>query len=193
MSGGHPTPHARAWFGAAASLVHVLKSSGSASLNGRPAAMVDITDIQGMVSSLQSVTEIAKTIVGLHNSSAIKAKVGELQSAVLSAQQSAMSAYSAHSTLVERVRELERQVTEMEAWETEKQRYELHQLPPGTYLYRIKPEMQGSEPMHYICANCYQSRQKSILQGGGLSDGQETFECVRCKSRFTAGIWEPSL
>jgi hypothetical protein len=74
------------------------------------------------------------------------------------------SAQSDQFALLERVHELEQQVTDLKAWEKEKQRYELKQLAPGAFCYALKADASGSEPPHRVCAACYQHGKKSILQ-----------------------------
>jgi hypothetical protein len=55
-------------------------------------------------------------------------------------------------------------VAELEAWEAEKQRYKLDHAGTGVFAYRLQGTMAGSEPIHCICATCYQHGKKSILQ-----------------------------
>jgi formate dehydrogenase maturation protein FdhE len=113
----------------------------------------------------------------------------EFQSRILDAQNSAFAANEERTALIDRVRELEKQVTKAEAWAAEMQRYELRQLPPSIFVYALKPDMAAGEPMHYICANCRSQGKKSILHGYGVSDGLETFHCDGCKSDWTTGYF----
>jgi hypothetical protein len=88
-----------------------------------------------------------------------------LQEQILSAQQE-------QAALLERVRELEKQMADLETWETEKQRYELKTVYPGGLARVMKSGMENGEPPHWLCANCYENRKKSYLQtsesrGGG--------------------------
>lgn len=149
--------------------------------------MVDVATISGAVSSLQTAAQIAKSLIGLRDTAMIQGKVIELQSAILAAQSSALTAQSEQSTLIERIRELEKKIADLEAWETEKERYALREISPGAIAYLVKASAQGSEPVHAICTNCYQHGRKSILQwfvGGFGTDA--TFDCPSCKVRVEA-------
>jgi hypothetical protein len=146
--------------------------------------MPDIAVIGGVLSSLQSAGEIAKSLIGLRDTSMIQGKVIELQSQILAAQTSAMSAQSDQFALVERIRALEKQIADLEAWDTEKKRYSLAELCPGVTAYLVKPEARGSEPIHALCANCYQHGHKSILQWQESPLTGVSFQCHGCKAKM---------
>jgi hypothetical protein len=77
------------------------------------------------VTSLKTASDIAKTLIGLHDSHAIQAKVVELNGIIISAQTSAIAAQSNQFTLLQRIGELEKEIANLEAWTAEKERYEL--------------------------------------------------------------------
>lgn len=149
--------------------------------------MVDIAAISGAMTSLKTAHDIAKTMLGLRDVSMVREKVIELQGAILTAQSDAFEANSAQTTLLERVRELEKEVADLKAWDAESQRYQLQQVAPGAFAYTVKPDAQGAEPAHWICANCYQHRRKSILQSQGVGATGETWVCSVCKCAIRAG------
>jgi hypothetical protein len=143
--------------------------------------MPDMSAIAGLVSSLQAATEISKAMIGLRDGAMIQSKVIELQGVILAAQSSALAAQSDQFTVLERVRELEKEMANLEAWNREKERYELTTVGSGALAYKLKPEAQGAEPEHYLCATCYQAHRKSILQPETLSHGRvEMLVCHTC-------------
>lgn len=146
--------------------------------------MVSGGDIYAGLSSFKIMLDIAKGIKDMSDASARYAAVIELQEKILSAQE-------AQSALVQRVRDLETEMTQMEKWDTEKQRYQLKSLPPGVFVYALKPEETGGEPPHYICQNCHENGKKSHLHGSGDHYGTATFECKRCGSKFRIGRFNP--
>ena len=125
--------------------------------------MPDITAIAALVSSLNAAKNIAETLIGLRDGAAFQTKLLEFQGKLLDANKAAFAAQEERSALLERIGALEEKVAALETWETEKQRYELKSLGSG-FAYALKPEAQGTEPQHNICAACYQHRKKSILQ-----------------------------
>ena len=113
----------------------------------------------------------------------LHAKIVEMNGIILSVQSSALKAQAEQSALVERERKLKERLLKFENWETEKSRYELHQMGDGGFAYRLRPEeIEKGEPPYYICANCYEDRKKSILQFSGYKNGLRRSTCPSCKS-----------
>lgn len=154
--------------------------------------MVDVTAIASAIGSIQSARDIAKTAIGLRDAAVLQAKVSELTDAILAAQASALDAQSEQFALVQRVRDLEEKLVELETWEAEKQRYQLQDFGGGTFAYLLKEDMSGGEPPHRICAACYQKRHKSILQSDGQNySGQDLYDCPECGTSFRFGKRRP--
>jgi hypothetical protein len=129
--------------------------------------MVDMAMISGAMTAFKAVRESAKALVTIHDASVIRAKVIELNTQITTAQESALSALSDQFSLLERIGDLEKQVTEFEKWETQKQKYELKIVARGATVYALKESEYGSEPPHWICTTCYQQRKNSVFQYAG--------------------------
>src|ERR1700731_4790349 len=99
--------------------------------------MIDLTMIAEAVTSLKTASEIAKTLIGLKETSAIQTKVVELNGIILSAQSSALAAQSNQFTLLQKVRDLEAQIADLKAWDAEKNRYELAEIASGIFTRRL--------------------------------------------------------
>jgi DNA-directed RNA polymerase subunit RPC12/RpoP len=151
-----------------------------------------ISEIAGVLSSFNALKNIIQAAIDLHDAQAFKAKVGEIYGVLLDAQSKMFSVNEERTTLIDRVRTLEEQITDFENWETERQRYELQSITSGSFAYVMKAAVQGNEPPHKICAKCYQDRKKSILQldpssGPARSLGKpDTYSCPRCGSKIIA-------
>ena len=153
--------------------------------------MVDIVSIQQAINSIQAVGKLAKSLVGMHDASLIREKTIELNEAILAAQGSALSAQSEQFGLLEKIGSLEKKIAQMEAWDTEKQRY---QLTTGRFAYSLKSEAAAAEPSHKICANCYDTRnEKSILQHELIFPGRiDALVCNNCGAElFLSGGRSP--
>lgn len=133
-----------------------------------------VGELYAGISSFKVMMDIAKGLKDLSDATARKAAVIELQEKILSAQ-------DAQSSLVEKVRHLETEVTAFKNWETEKQRYVLTDYGSGTFAYALKQDKANGEPFHRLCANCYAKDQKSILQFRHItSDKRECLLCQLC-------------
>lgn len=138
--------------------------------------MVDATVIQAGLSSLKSLMDLAKAVKEMDATVDRNGLAIEFQEKILAAQ-------TAQSALVDTIGDLEKKLTCFETWESEKERYELHEIRNGQFVYRTKETMEPSEPPHQICASCYQHSHKSILQSQNWMPGRcEVLICMDCGS-----------
>jgi hypothetical protein len=150
---------------------------------------MDIGSLSAAVSSLKAAGDIAKAMLTLRDATLLQNKVIELNAAILAAQHSALAAQSVQSGMLERIRDLENQVEELQAWEHEKRRYQLTDHGGGTFSYVLKTGMEEGDPPHRICAHCYGERRKSILQFFQRNRSQqEEYDCPACGKRFSFGL-----
>lgn len=154
--------------------------------------MIDMASISAAVTSLKTATDIAKGLMEIKTATEIQSKVIELQSVILAAQSSALAAQSEQFSLLEKIRQFEAKMAEIEAWKNEADRYQLTDYGGGTFAYSLKPGMERGEPSHRICAACYQKGHKSILQNSGTYSGREKVHCPRCEQSFFLGHYQPS-
>jgi len=144
---------------------------------------MDMALIQGTISSLRLAGEIAKDFLDLKTFNEVSGKVAELQSAILTAQSSAMEANAAQFSMIEEVRALKAELTRIKAWDTEKSRYKLFEPWKGSIAYALKGSMSNSEPPHYICTGCYENGRKSILNQTTNVHRDIFYSCPVCKSQ----------
>lgn len=83
------------------------------------------------MSLFKSLMDTAKGLKDINDATARNAVAIELQEKILAAQE-------VQSALIERVRNLEAQTANLEAWEAEKARYELNEVAPKKYAYAAK-------------------------------------------------------
>lgn len=150
--------------------------------------MVDVSAIAGALSALKSSKDIAEAMIGIRDAVTMNEHRLELQSKLGDAQTSIFAVNEERATLLETVSRLEKQITSMETWEAEKQRYALDNAAVGAFVYALKEPMSGGEPPHWLCAECYGNRKKSILQvfertkGYGMGSSDHLWKCPHCQS-----------
>ena len=146
--------------------------------------MVDMALMGGISNSLNVALNISKALLGIRDQAVIQEKVLELTSEIITAQQAAMNAITAQTALIDQIRTLEKKIMDMEAWGTEKQRYEFVKVSVwGTFAYVLKEEMAAGSPSHRICANCYDRGKKSVLQAQPrIEMGRRMHLCPECKT-----------
>ncbi len=144
--------------------------------------MVDLA-IGGALASLKTAGEIAGSFLKVRDIALVQGKVIELQSVILAAQQSAMTAQGEQLALLNDKRDLEQHVAELEKWEGEKARYKLSEVGPGNFAYTLKFDADTADPFHMLCASCYNQGRKEIIQRRPrVVVSYWAYVCARCKS-----------
>lgn len=150
--------------------------------------MPDLTAIAQLLTSLKAAKDIGEAMLGLRDAAAFQGKLIEFQSQIIDANNAAFAAQEERAGLLERVSKLEKEISRLEAWETEKQRYQMKDLGVGAIAYVVKASMQGTDPVHCICASCYERGKKSILQNTfhGAAAWTATWVCPdpSCRSKI---------
>lgn len=147
---------------------------------------MDMGSIAAAIGGLKAASDITQAMVGVRDTAILQAKTIELQQVILAAQASGIAAQSEQFTFLERIRDLEEELTSIKAWGAEKERYKLNEIKSGVFTYILKEEAGTAEPSHQICANCYDNLQrKSILQTEIQSIGRaEILFCHHCGSEI---------
>jgi hypothetical protein len=117
------------------------------------------------LSAFKTMFDMAKALQGMHDTVARDRTAIDLQKEIL-------SAYAEQSALMEQKGNLEKEVARLKAWDADKERYKLSEVRPGATAYALKEGMESGEPKHYLCASCYQSGHKSILQSETWNPGR---------------------
>ncbi len=141
-----------------------------------------------IMSPLKSAGEMAQGLIEIRDTVKFGDAIIKLQAQIMAAQQGALAAHQREAAMAEEIRDLKTRMTELEAWDAEKQRYELTNFGRETFAYVLKPSMSGGEPSHRICPACYQKGHKSILQfRHQTATGQDKYACPACKTDFFFG------
>lgn len=125
---------------------------------------MDIGSITSTITGLKTVGDLINGILNAKTSDAVNAAVREINTHLFSVQQEMLTAQSEQFAMVEEIRNLKEKIANLEAWDTEKKRYQLEDLwGIGVVAYALKESMSNGEPPHYLCTNCYNDGVKSIL------------------------------
>jgi hypothetical protein len=136
--------------------------------------------LDAIISPLNAAGEGIQKLIEVRDLAKFGDALGKLYAQVLSAQQGALGAQAREAALSEEIRALKKQIAELEAWETEKERYELVALAPNVMAYSIRADSRGAEPSHLICANCYQVGRKSFLNQHTQGSRLDGYRCRNC-------------
>lgn len=126
-----------------------------------------IAEIQTGLSSLSVAVGLLKTI----NAGATQVAINEvkisLQEEIFKAQNALTAAQAAQTAALERIRELEHEVMQLKDWKAESKRYQLTPVDQTAFVFMHKPGMEGGEPPHWLCENCFRKGHAASLQYRG--------------------------
>jgi hypothetical protein len=148
--------------------------------------MPDMNAISAIVASLKGAVDIAQSIKGLSDATAIQTQIFELNTKILTAQQSAFAANDERAALIKLVSQLEEEVARLKAWGSEKEQYEFKQVDVGAHAYVPKPDSELAKQPHWLCTNCYDDGKKSILQTqeAKAGPGGRVYKSPRCRAEI---------
>lgn len=149
-----------------------------------------MTDVAMLVSALSGLKTAGEMIAGLSsakNQAETAMKVLELTTIIHSSREDILTAREALASILEENRKLKDDTVRLEQFHSDMERYQLAEAYPGSVMYSLKRSMSNGEPAHYVCANCYQTRKKSLLNCIPKSDGWYAFACPNCKSTIPNG------
>lgn len=134
--------------------------------------------------TLSKITGIAKGLLDAHIQVQINDVAIELQGAIIDLQSKVSAVQVEYQKALQAKEETEKKLVAYESWERESARYSLQELAPGMAAYALKPDCAAGEPAHWLCPDCYQKRQKSILQPE--AEGSDVLGCL-CGRLFIVG------
>lgn len=146
--------------------------------------MDEVSAIDRLATSLSAVVEITKAMSDISDVNLIKTKIFELTREIVSAQACTLVVQSAQVDLLQSKRDLEEEIAKLRAWTTEKYRYELQSVGPGAVAYVVKDTMRGNEPIHWICADCFQSGKKRFLNESHYDLHFVYYKCQECSGKI---------
>lgn len=151
------------------------------------------TWLESIMSPLNAAGESIQKLVDIRDTVKFGETVGKIYAQVLAAQQAALMAQAREASLLDEIGGLKKRVSELEAWNAEKDRYELVSLAPNLVAFAVKQSARGDEPMHYICANCYNGGKKSFLQQVTRGAYHDAYKCNACGEHLSVNKGMPPI
>lgn len=130
------------------------------------------------VGAFKTMFDIAKSLKDMSDAVNRNAAVSDLWEQIIAAQ-------TRYTAAIDKVHELEKELTRFETWDAEKKCYELKDLERGFFAYILTEEEQAGKEPHAICTNCYQRGFKSVLHSSGhIRSIERSWDCPACKTQF---------
>ncbi|MEW6511851.1 MAG: hypothetical protein AB1428_12945 [Bacteroidota bacterium] len=134
------------------------------------------SELVALVTAVKGAVDFAKGLKAVMDKAKLDDELSELFSRLLSVQSFALTLQSEHQTLIEEKGELSKKLMEFENWKKTEADYALTEICPKIFIYVYKKSAESVEPVHWLCPNCWQAKQKSILQG----KHDRVYACPRC-------------
>jgi hypothetical protein len=127
---------------------------------------------------VRTATKYVKSLLELNKDVKVNQVAIELQQAILDLQFKLSEIQSKYEDLAEIKRQAEQKLVEYENWDAEAARYKLSEIAAGIFVYMLKPDDKAGEPMHWLCPNCFQKHEKSILSKPAVNGIK--YKCHNC-------------
>ena len=151
-------------------------------------------EIGAAIQGMKDLYEIVKANKGLINYNEMVSAVAEVNGKLIEAQDAALASKRNKRFSPREYASLKKKIVKLENRESELQKYEPHVFPTGTRALTLKPEMQQTEPLHYLCEPCASKGQIYRLQPDGFHDGEGLFlRCHNCKLLIPIEKMSPAL
>ena len=145
-----------------------------------------LTEFSAAISSVNLLTQMAKTALQAHTQVERDKILGEFRETIIELYERILRLQVQMEEALRVKIEAEEKLKQYEKWEVECAKYMLTEPKPGLFVYALKSEHVGEQPAHWICPKCYESRKKSILQSERRVN--PTFvgkRCPECKTDFS--------
>lgn len=139
-----------------------------------------IAEISSLISFVKTACDIAKGLSTFKSDVDRNESISKILEILLSIQTQVLSVNAIAQKLQEEKYEITQKLMKFEKWSETETQYELKEIASGVFVYACKKINPPSEPMHWLCTNCWKDRMKSIIQKT-LSD---SYTCPKCKTEL---------
>ena len=139
--------------------------------------MMDIATVTGAYEGLKAAKDIIGGLLEAKIDIEVKTKIIEIQNKLGETQDTLFGLREELFKLQEANNKLNRELENAQSWQAKSDQYELTKTNGGAVVYIFK-----SEPEHFACPSCFNSKQVHILQTNRTISGK--YRCTGCNSEF---------
>ena len=145
-----------------------------------------ITEFLAAAQSARVLTELMKAGVDLHVTNQMITALSKVNQDLMNAQTAALKSLDEQMKLTQKVHELEEQLAAAARWEVVSQQYKLREIVPEVFVYEYVRTSGDSDPLHFACPNCFERRERSILQLANAMEQGKRYRCPQCQTEIYA-------
>jgi rubrerythrin len=146
--------------------------------------MVGLTEFGAALGSLKAAKDIVAGIASLKSEVEVNQVKVELQRALIEAFGALSEAQHAQAGKEQELEALRKEIQQLLDWSEERKKYALTAIAGGAFAYMPRSAEATGEPAHWLCASCFDGGRRSIMQPIGSMNGDATWQCPSCKSKF---------
>jgi hypothetical protein len=135
------------------------------------------------------ITSLAKSLIEIRDEVRRVQAIADVSQKLIDAQAKANDAQREVERWAARCAQLEAEIALLDAWNAVAARYELRQLTDGGIVYAAKKEALGSDPMHFVCPDCFNQKKRFFLQFRYRTNPRgRTLKCLQCNFEVASSI-----
>lgn len=151
---------------------------------------MDFSQFAVLIQSIKTGSDLVSAAVSVRDdtkladaSRQLKEVVSRAYDALIQLQAQQIASAEKLATKTEECLALREVVADLTKRAAEAERYSLAELAPGTMALRIKPDHQGTEPIHYLCQTCMSKGIKAVLSQFERSR-LPAWRCPNCENEY---------
>ncbi len=152
---------------------------------------MDMTTIAAAQESIKALSALVRGATSAAIDHGMKAKLIDIQSAILDTQAKLGDAQAERIDLLQQVGELQAKLRGLEKAKAALDDYALHEIDAGKFLYKPRQGTVDSSIEHYACPACHNEGHLSILQATKTGAAQVFYQCHKCKFALRVGPSDP--
>lgn len=137
---------------------------------------MDLTPITTSVEAIKAATKHIKNILTLNKDAKILSDIVALQGLILDLHSNTIAMHAGYSDLFVEKEGLKAKLKKQNDWKGIKKEYKLKMVEKNQYIYVSK----AKDPQHWLCPNCFEKKQKSILQMTAEGAFGQFYKCPNC-------------
>lgn len=155
----------------------------------------DTTAIAAVLNGLNSLMGSAKQVLELNRNAAVQEAALKFNGILMDTTQRVIEVQAdlgalttrnaeleqANRQCAQRVRELVAEIERLTSFDEKRGPYELRKVGEGAIVYAPKEGTEESKTLHWLCPNCFEKKEKAILQGAAPTLGADVYRCPRCQ------------
>ncbi len=143
-------------------------------------------EISAAIASVRAGVDIVK---GLRSAAEFVKRAPELDKlyeSIFSAREALLAQQERIAAVLAERDEAKKLVAQLQEELKDKSKYSLLEVSPGIYVFAFNPPEGSTEPRHWLCCDCKNKNQKSVLAYYGSQKNAVIYSCGTCQAEVWA-------